>query len=267
MHSLSDLQSSMAQALLAVEPAQRSAVESWFSSPDAARAGLHVHRNTVLGACWNSLRLSYPALERWLGTTTFEALAADFARERPPRSAALGVYGEEFAAYVAGHLPAESRPLAADIANLDWACERVAQCAPGFAGGLQVALEGGARLSLAPSLRLCRTSHSVDTLRDELLTGTTAQGSSAGREPLQLALWHTADGLNLRRLHPPAAALVAQLLSGATLALGLEAAAEAARHAGIAPEALGGMLEDEVLRAGFAQLNVGGYPQDSMESQ
>lgn len=255
MRSLADLQRAMAQALLAVEPAQRGVVESWFSSAEAARAGLHVHRNTVLGACWNSLRLSYPSLERWLGAAAFEALAADFARERPPTSAALSVYGEGFANHVVGQLPAELRPLAADIATLDWACERVAQCAPGFEGGREIALEGGARLSLAPSLRLCQVRHAVDGLREELLAGTAAPGTAANPEPLQLALWRRAAGVSLRRLHAPAAALLVRLLSGATLEMGLAAAADAAHHAGVAAESLGAMLEHDLLLAGYAQIS------------
>lgn len=272
--ALAALQGAMMRALLAEDAAGRAAPEPWLQGPEAARDGLHVHRNTVIGGCWNALRLSYPSLERWLGETAFAALAADFARLHPPAEPALTRYGEAFGGYAASRLPDARRPLVRALAGFDWLFERVAQSAPAaLVAGTAVPLGEGVRLYLAPGLRLHASAWPVETLREQLLAlpAVAAPASleiPATRGLRHRALWRSAQGVHVQPLSGSAAALVGALLDGAPLAAALDAAAVAEpvpgaasgsaagpdEHASSADADLVQVLEREVLRAGFARL-------------
>jgi hypothetical protein len=253
--SLGDMQQSMARALLARDAAERAVPEPWFRGPTEARDGLRVHRNTVIGACWNALRLSYPALERWLGEAAFEALAADYARAHPPMAAALTVYGESFREFVVARVNDPDRALARQLADFDRLFERVSHSAPGFDGAPSHLLGGGVELRLAPSLRVHRAPWPIDELRQRLLLGEAA--SAVVAEPVQLALWRTPAGVVIRRISAAAATLLEALAGDVLLEDALGAAAgSAAEQIESAPAALARILEDEVLRAGFACITV-----------
>jgi hypothetical protein len=245
MPSLSELQGQMAAALLARTAAARALPAGWFRG--AAERGLHTHRNTVLGACCNALRLSYPTLERLLGSDVFEALAADFSCEQPPAAALLAVYGEAFADFVAERATRDDRLLLHDAARFDWLFERVAQQPAEEFGRYAVLLPGGVQLQLCNSLQLLRVSFAVDELRggDSVPAPTTVPMHS----PHRLALWRGVDGVAVRRLGVAALAVLERLLAGADIATALTAADGLAT-----PEALAMELESDILRAGFARL-------------
>ena len=57
---------------------------------------MRVYRNTVLGGCVDALRANYPAVARLLGDEMFDAVAADYANNCPPRQAVLALYGARF---------------------------------------------------------------------------------------------------------------------------------------------------------------------------
>jgi len=272
--ALAAMQGAMTRALLAEDAAGRAVPEAWLQGPEAARDGLHVHRNTVIGGCWNALRLSYPSLERWLGESTFAALAADFARLHPPAEPALTRYGETFGGFVASRLPDARQPLVRALAGFDWLFERVAQSAPAtFVAGTAVPLGEGVQLYLAPGLRLHASAWPVETLRERLLALPAAAAPASLDIPptrglRHRALWRTAQGVHVQPLSGSAAALVGALLDGAPLAAALAAAADAEAGPRAAPGSAAGpdefaaradadlvqVLEREVLCAGFARL-------------
>lgn len=266
--SLATLQRALAAALLASDARAQAAPLPWFRDEEAARAGLRVHRNTVLGGCWNALRLSYPALECWLGETVFEALAADFARAQPPAEPALSRYGEPFGVFVAARLSVDAAPFALALAEFEWLLERASQDDPRPAvSGVAIALAGGVSLRLAASLRIHCAHWRVDVFREQLLARgaapapTTLPPGGLARKPFHWALWRTQQGVHQQSLSASAAALLRALLAGATLADALELAAAAAEAdseevaAATTPAALASLLEHEVLRARFASLS------------
>jgi hypothetical protein len=255
--SLSELQHSLAEALFRAADDTRSNASSWFRDADAARAGLRVHRNTVIGACWNALRMSYPTLERCLGGPLFEALAADFARSHPPIEPALSRYGEAFAHFAAEHVPEAARAMIRAMGVFDWLFERVAQCAPGFHGAVAVRLEGGARLQLAPSLRLHESAWPVDVLRECWLAGDAPAARSMPAEPIRVAVWRKAQGVALNRLSAPSFALLARLEAGASMDDALLAAAQpVAASEGAQGDSLAAILAQDVLQAGFTRIDI-----------
>jgi len=61
-----------------------------------AEGSMRVYRNTVLSGCVDALRANYPVVARLLGDEMFEAVAADYAANCPPRQAVLAMYGARF---------------------------------------------------------------------------------------------------------------------------------------------------------------------------
>jgi hypothetical protein len=249
MPSLSELQASMARALLAADPAGRRLPAAWFGGNDHGERGLRTHRNNILGACANALRLSYPTVERLAGSDHFDALAADFVRAAPPTAPMLAVYGEGFAAFVAARAAAEDRALLEEVARFDWLFERVAQAPADDFSGARVALEGGVMLQLCGSLRLFDASFAVDELRAG--TGSVA---GTGHAPRPLALWRRQAGVAVQSLHAASATLLAALQAGAGLESALSAAVSVMDGDAAADE-LPRLVESDILRAGFARLS------------
>jgi hypothetical protein len=81
--------------------------------------GFAVYRNTVVKACADSLRASYPAVAALVGEEWFGAAAAVFVRAHPPRVPILVEYGAELADFLRGFPPAAELPYLADVARLD----------------------------------------------------------------------------------------------------------------------------------------------------
>jgi hypothetical protein len=247
MPSLVDLQTAMGRALLANDAADRALPEAWFEGE--ARAGLKVHRNTIVGAYCQALRLSYPTLERVLGAPMFENLAAEFARAHPPQSPSLDTYGEAFADFVAGRAAVSDAALLCELGHFDWIFECVAHSRAGqFKARPAVLLEGGTTLRLADSLQLFHTYYAVDAMRAGIAS------SIAPDELRHLALWHRSQGVAVQELRAPAAAFVSTLLQGAALDAALLAATAAlpGDEASVARS-----ITSEVFQSGFVHLSQG----------
>jgi hypothetical protein len=260
MPSLSELQTAMARALLAPDPAGRRLPGEWFSGH--AERGQRTHRNNVVGACCNALRLCYPTLERLIGSEHFDALAAGFVRSTPPVAPTLSVYGEDFARFVAARAATEDSLLLQEVARFDWLFERVAQAPVEDFSGPVVALEGGVQLCLSGSLRLHRSNFPVDRLRAgaeayagaETGAGASADAAVSGVPKIRhLALWRRSTGVAVQELHPQSAAFLAALLADAGIEVALAAAAEAAGP-GAGADELSAHIESDIFRASFVRL-------------
>lgn len=90
----------------------------------APQQRLDIYRSTMNGTLLKALRLSYPAVQRIVGTEFFESAALIFARGHPPRCADLNAYGAAFADFLRGFEPAASLPYLPDVARLEWAVNR-----------------------------------------------------------------------------------------------------------------------------------------------
>jgi hypothetical protein len=89
-------------------------------SPDR----LDIYRNTFVANATRALRLTYPAVHKLVGDDFFQAAAASFVAQHPPRSACFDDYGEVFAAFLADFQPALSLAYLADVARIEWAVSR-----------------------------------------------------------------------------------------------------------------------------------------------
>ena len=247
MPALAELQHAMGQALLASDAALRALPATWFRGD--ATDGLKVHRNTIVGACCAALRLSYPTIERVLGASMFESLAADYARAHPPTAPALDEYGERFAVFMAARAARDDAPLLRELAAYDWIFERVAHAPADQFGLAPIArLEGGMHMYFATSLRLFEARYDVERMRAALASGT------APAELRTLALWRRDAGVGVAVLRAPAAAFVAALLSGQSLEQALSGCA-VARDDDAAT--IANVLAADVFQAGFVRLTPG----------
>lgn len=71
-----------------------------------------IYRNTWLSGAVDALRENYPVTAQIVGSEMFEALAVDYASERPPRAPVLALYGRGLADWI------EDQPWAAEIGYL-----------------------------------------------------------------------------------------------------------------------------------------------------
>jgi hypothetical protein len=243
MPSLVEVQQALGRALLAAHAADRELPAQWFDG--GAEAGLKVHRNTIVAAYVQALKLSYPTIERTLGASLFENLAAEFGRQHPPQAAALDVYGEGFAEFVASRAADDERELLRELARYDWAFERVAHArADSFSAMPAAQLEGGVRLHFSDSLRLFDACYAVDAMRANAVC------SVAPAAPRTLAMWRRAEGVAVQPLSAAAAAFVAALLRREALEVALQSATAAA----VSDNAAAGAVSKEVLESGFTRL-------------
>jgi hypothetical protein len=118
---LAALQARMSGALLAAAPAAQLLPEACFAGAQRGAVGLRVHRNTVLGALANALRLSHAAVDRLVGEAFFDRMAVGYARAAPPRAPQLDEYGEGFSAWIAGFPGTEALPYISELARFEWA--------------------------------------------------------------------------------------------------------------------------------------------------
>lgn len=87
---------------------------------EAARTGLAIYRNTIAKGLRDALRATFPTVERLVGDEWFAGCAGVYAAGRPPSQPSLQVYGDDFAAFLAGFPPAADLPYLADVAQIDW---------------------------------------------------------------------------------------------------------------------------------------------------
>jgi hypothetical protein len=261
MHALAELQSRMASALLAAEPAEQELPAALFTGANSGANGLRVHRNTVLGAISNALRHSYAAVERLVGADFFDRLAVEYARAAPPRAPQLDEYGGDFPDFIGAFPGTETLPYLAELARFEWQLDllarRRAQAEP---AGAELELDGGVRLRFSSTLRVHRFAFPVEALRAAILEeDLLALRALVGEEPggHAYALWREAAGVKVSPLSAASARLLTTLLAGAGSAAALAAAAGAetgAAAGGDDEAALAQLLAREILPSGFVKI-------------
>lgn len=153
MPSLRDLQDAMRRCII-----ERDDVDASIhiaANGIAPLDRLSIYRNTFTQTLIRALRLSYPAVDRLVGAAFFDAAAADFVVQRPPRSCFLDEFGGDFSAFLEQFAPAASVPYLADVARLEWAVSRALH-APD-AEPLSVASLGS--VDTADYAQICFTPH------------------------------------------------------------------------------------------------------------
>jgi hypothetical protein len=255
-HTLESLQSGMAAALLASDLAGQALPETLFAGVHAGAVGLRVHRNTVLGALSNALRLSFTAVDKLVGEDFFDRMAIAYARAQPPRAPQLDEYGAGFAASIGGFPGTESLPYLAELAHFEWQLAEVARARAAPEAGPVLQLDDGVRLRFASPLWLHAARYPVERLRIAILAEDTAllaviaapqpaEAGAAGGGDFHYALWRTSEGVNVRPLGAASARFLAAVYAGAS-------ANEALAAGG--PGDSAAVLGREILPAGFVRV-------------
>lgn len=117
-----------------------------------------VYRNNVMVGLTEGLRDAYPVVCRLVGDEFFRAMAAVFARSRPPRSPVMHNYGAGFAEFILGFPPVAELPYLADVARLERAWVEAYHAAE--ADALKFTFIQ-ASLALHPATRLVRSPFPV----------------------------------------------------------------------------------------------------------
>ena len=234
MAGLLDLQRAFAGALLDEHDARIYAhiLEDGFPAPER----LGIYRNNCRAVLVESLRMTYPAVDRLVGRDFFKRAAGEFVAAHPARSGYLNEYGGEFAEFLAAFAPASGLAYLADVARFEWALSVAANAedAPALDPGALAAVdaEDHAQLRFAPhpSVRLLALAYPADEIADAVL----ARDEAAMREvdlakgPVHLVVHRGSGGLETERLTARAYEFVRLLCAGEPLAHVIEAAPEQA---------------------------------------
>jgi hypothetical protein len=84
-----------------------------------ADGSMRVYRNTVLGGCIDALRDNFPVVARLLGDEMFDAVAADYAAQCPPRQPVLALYGARFPDWLEEQRWIRDIPYLSDVARIE----------------------------------------------------------------------------------------------------------------------------------------------------
>ncbi len=228
MPALREVQAAMRAALLGGNAA--SIIGLIQANGIAPAARLDVYRANVQTALTSALRLTFPVVERLVGTAFFDAVALRFIETQPPKVAMLACYGDGFADFLAADPAAASLAYLADVARLEWAMHEsseAAEAVPLSVVALAQVLADATDLRFTPhpTLRIVALNHPADVIWEAVCTGDddmlSALDVHAG--PVHLALQRRGESVGIARLaadewHFLAALMRGEMLSAASAA-------------------------------------------------
>jgi hypothetical protein len=238
MLPLADMQRDFARAVLAGEVPGALLARGHVPAAQA----IQVHRNTVIGALVNALRLTYPSVDALVGEAFFDQAAANFAQSHPPARGRLVGYGEGFIDFLAEHVP--SLPYLPDVARLDWAMDR-ATLAPDAVK--QFVLDAGVTLEWPVSLALVRMDYPADEIRTALGDDAVLLAIDMCPAARGVLVWRRGGNVLTRTVRPPASVFVETMLANS----GADAALSAALA--MSPDALG-IIQSDIFCASFCTI-------------
>lgn len=189
-------------------------------APEEIARRLDVYRNNVATGLAKALAARFPVIQRLVGDAFFAATARVFAQTHRPQSPVLATWGDAFPAFLATFAPLSGFPYLADVARIEYArglAFHAADARPIHPARLATATPAELRLTLHPSVMLLRLAHPAVSIwaRHQPEGGHLPPGT--GPETA-LILRDPAFAVHVRALDTGDAALMAALLSGATLA-------------------------------------------------
>lgn len=227
MPSLRELQDALRRSIVAHDEVD--AIQHIVDAGIAPQERLSVYRNTFTQTLIRALRLSYPAIDRLVGTEFFDAAARDFLVRQPPRSSYLDEFGGDFAAFLDRFAPAASVPYLADVARLEWAVSRALH-APD-AAPLTMASLGAvdaaeyARICFIPhpSVGLVRAAFPADMIWRAVLDDDDAALAAIdlSSEPVWLIVQRGPSGVDIARLDDMLWHFIGALCNGCPLGTAL----------------------------------------------
>jgi len=186
---------------------------------------LMVYRGNYAGALVDSLRLSFPAVDKLVGGDCFEGCARRFIREQPPQTSWLYDYGGDFPDFLAGLPELAGLPYLPDVARLEWAVNGALHAPdrdPLDAAALIALVDAdprSLRLAFHPAIRLLQLRFPAEViwravLEDDDATLGTLELST---EPRWLLVERGQAGVAVDRLAEAEWRLTAALFDGETL--------------------------------------------------
>ena len=220
MPALRDLQCALGSALL-----DGSAIQD---APDPLL--LAIYRNTSLSTLSNALSLTFPAVQRLVGSGFFETVAQEFIRANPPGSAYLNDYGQQFAGFLAQFPHAAGLAYLADVARLEWAVScalHAADAAPldlASLAELDTALMPFVRFVPHPSITVIRLDTPADAIWRAVLDENEAamQAIDPAAGPVWLLIERSAMGIQVRRMEGAVWRFTRRLCAGEPLQAALD---------------------------------------------
>jgi hypothetical protein len=186
---------------------------------------LGIYRNTCRSVLIETLRMTYPAVDRLVGRAFFEMAAARFVRAHPCRSGYLNDYGAGLADFLAGLESASGLAYLADVARFEWALGVAAHAAdsPALDSVALASVEAAHHASLCfephPSVSFLALAYPADEIADAVLSGDAAAMAQVDLAcgPVRLAVHRGPDGVEARRLEPQAYEFLSRLCAGEPL--------------------------------------------------
>lgn len=191
---------------------------------------LSIHQRHYEQSLVDLLRRRFPALEWLLGEQFLSAAAREYAHHKPPRRPALGAYGEDFPAFLAGRPRAESMPWLAEVGALEWRLGEVAAAVD--ATPLQLDAMGAVEdiplealhLRFQRGMAYLALDWPVDELVKLHLQGTAPERLEFAAERVFLELRGARGAFAMRRLDPATFAFRATIADDTPLAAAITAA-------------------------------------------
>jgi len=88
---------------------------------DSQSRRFNIYRNNRAVSLIESLKATYPAVNKLVGEAYFSAVARSFIDEHPPQSAVMAEYGGDFGEFIRRSPNAKNIPYVSDLAALEWA--------------------------------------------------------------------------------------------------------------------------------------------------
>lgn len=203
-------------------------VEAGFTAAERVR----IHRNTCLSTLTETLRTTYPAVDRLVGAEFFGMAADRFINAHPPHSGYLNDYGSDFADFLVAFGPASALAYLADVARFEWALSVAANAVdapvldPADLAALDPERHAALRFGPHPSVSLLALRYPADRIADAVLSGDDAAMAQVdlSSEPVRLLVHRGPGGVEAQRLERDAYDFVSRLCAGEALASVLKTA-------------------------------------------
>ncbi len=220
--TLAETQALFTRLVTGRDPPRPGALEACFrgSAELPAADRLAIYRDMYAARLLDALRETFPYLARLLGPERLDALSQDYLARHPSEHHDVGRIGRRLPDFLRRY-PDPDRPDLADLAELEWARNEAFFAADSAAAGpealaaLPAAAAGGARLRLAPSLRLHALPHDAGALWRSLERGEPPAPVLAG--PWAAAVWRRDLEVFHCALSPHEAAALRAALDGGSL--------------------------------------------------
>ncbi len=227
MPSLRDLQRDFVEALYTDVRADKAWV---VSNGVLVHDRIGIYRHNLRQGFRNALALTYPVIERLVGTAYFDRLAREYQDAYPSRAGDLHYASEHFSAFLAQRFADSEYAYFADVARLEWAIEDARRAAgAAFLEASELAAVdaeryGEMRLRLHSAARLVCSPYPVHRIWRANQPDADGSGVTLDAGAERLLVRAIEDDVYLVSLCEAEAAFIAAIVAGAALGVAVDAA-------------------------------------------